>query len=222
MKAVVVALALMASPATACQLALSLALDVSSSVDAEEFQQQASGLATALAHPDTADAIFGIQGNAIALHVYQWSGARNHAVILDWTLIDTPEALAGAAAVIRSMPRSATRFPTSLGPALGFGAIALRDSPDCLRKVLDVSGDGKNNHGFGPAEAYRHFPFTGITVNGLAIGGMDPEIVDYYLREVIRGPGAFVEAAQDYSDYGRAMRRKLLREIGLLTISDAR
>ena len=35
----------------------------------------------------------------------------------------------------------------------------------------------------------------------------------YYRREVVRGPGAFVEVAQGFEDYTRAMRRKLLREL---------
>lgn len=222
MKSLALALGLtLATPATACQLALSLALDVSSSVDATEFQQQATGLAGALLHPDVAGAIFAVPGNSIALHVYQWSGPRNQMTVLDWTIIATPNDLAAAAQVIRTMPRSAVRFPTSLGYGLGYGAIALRNSPDCLRKTLDVSGDGRNNHGFGPAEAYRHFPFHEVTVNGLAIGGEDAQITEYYLAEVIRGAGAFVEPATDFADYGRAMRRKLLREIGNLTLSSA-
>ncbi len=206
-------------PTVACQLALSLALDVSSSVDSKEFKQQADGLAYALQHPDTANAIFTIPNNSIALHIYQWSGARNQFTVLDWTTIDEPGDLIRAGEIVRNMPRSAEEFPTSLGYSLGFGAIALRNSPDCMRKTLDVAGDGRNNHGFKPSHAYRHFPFSNITVNGLAIGGADETITEYYLSEVIRGAGAFVETAKDFEDYGRAMRRKLLREIGDLTLS---
>jgi hypothetical protein len=38
---------------------------------------------------------------------------------------------------------------------------------------------------------------------------------------VIGGPGAFVETAWDFDDFSRAMRLKLLREIGDQRISQA-
>jgi len=210
---------LSASPTAACQLALSLALDVSSSVDEREFRLQADGLANALNSPEVAGAILSYSGDPIALHVYQWSGQRNQLTVLDWTFLRTPQDLAAAIQTLRDMPRSTARFPTALGNSLGFGAIALRDAPQCARKTLDISGDGRNNHGFGPAAAYRYFPFANVTVNGLAIGGEDGGILDYYRREVISGPGAFVEFARDFDDFERAMRRKLLREIGEMSLS---
>ena len=49
-------------------------------------------------------------------------------------------------------------------------------------------------------------------MNGLVIGG-DSNIAIYYRAEVIRGPFAFVEEAENYADFERAMRRKLLREL---------
>ena len=96
----------------------------------------------------------------------------------------------------------------------------MQRAPHCLRKTLDVSGDGRNNHGFPPASAYRHFPFAGVIVNGLAIGGAEdlPGLVRYFSDEVIKGPGAFVETAFDHSDFERAMRRKLERELQPLAV----
>lgn len=207
---------LISAPASAqtCRLALSLALDVSASVDAVEYQQQRDGLAAALEHEDVVAAIFGTKGSTIALHAYEWSGRRNQAVIIDWTLVLNPAHLSQIAQRLRQTVRSETEFPTSLGSALGYGAVALEKSPPCDRKTLDVSGDGKNNDGFAPHNAYASFNFSEITVNGLAIGGADGEILPYYLSSVIRGPGAFVEYARNYEDYARAIRRKLIREIG--------
>ncbi|MDA3858898.1 MAG: DUF1194 domain-containing protein, partial [Roseovarius sp.] len=85
--------------------------------------------------------------------------------------------------------------------------------PDCDRRVIDISGDGINNDGFGPDLAYRHFPLDGITVNGLVILGHDIEVLDYYQRQVMRGPRAFTEVAQGFEDFQAAMARKLYREI---------
>ncbi len=85
-----------------------------------------------------------------------------------------------------------------------------------------MAGDGKNNEGFPPASAYRAFPFQGTRVNGLAILGPDQEendeLIGFYRNEVLRGPGAFLEIAWGFRDYERAMRRKLERELAVVTI----
>ncbi|MGB3249420.1 MAG: DUF1194 domain-containing protein, partial [Tabrizicola sp.] len=69
------------------------------------------------------------------------------------------------------------------------------------------------NEGISVARTYEREDFTGITVNGLAIGEHEADIVDYYQGELIRGPGAFVEVAPSQTDYPDAIRRKLLREL---------
>jgi hypothetical protein len=215
--ALTLAAALMLAPGApahaACRLALALALDVSSSVDAEEDALQRGGLARALLAPRVQAAFFSVPGESVALGAYEWSGRYQQTVILPWTPIDSPAALRAAAATIAASRRAHSRFPTALGYALGFGAGFLREAPDCLFRTLDVSGDGRNNEGFPPALAYRHFPFEGVTVNGLAIAGGPEDIAAYYRAELIHGPGAFVEEAAGYADYERAMRRKLEREL---------
>ena len=141
-------------------------------------------------------------------------------------VINIPFCVAGgirsvaAAEEVSTSVRSETRFPTALGYALGHAASVLSEGPVCDRQVIDVSGDGRNNEGFTPDLAYEHFPLGGVTVNALAVSGdltMD-EMVGYYSREVIRGPGAFVEAASGYEDFERAMTRKLLREVSAMVV----
>ena len=79
--------------------------------------------------------------------------------------------------------------------------------------MIDVAGDGQNNEGISVARTYEREDFTGITVNGLAVGEHEAGILDYFATEVIRGPGAFVESAPRQQDYPAAIRRKLLREL---------
>ena len=113
--------------------------------------------------------------------------------------------------------RSHNDFPTAMGYALGFGANLLQSAPDCLFQTLDMAGDGENNEGFRPDAAYAEFPFGGVVVNGLVINGADYEgevqLIDFYRTEVLHGPGAFLEVAEGFEDYERAMRRKLEREL---------
>ncbi|WP_370244938.1 DUF1194 domain-containing protein, partial [Salipiger sp.] len=75
-----------AAVAEGCRLALLLALDVSSSVDEEEYRLQKEGLAAALADPDIARSILEGDGR-VALGVYEWSGRRQSTVVLDWTVL---------------------------------------------------------------------------------------------------------------------------------------
>lgn len=207
------------SPAAACRLALLLALDVSASVDREEFALQRDGLATALSAPEVQKAFLS-SPDPVAIAAFEWSGQWNQRVILDWRLIEDSADLLAAAEELTGARRGATGFPTSIGYALGYAASFISDAPACKRQTIDLSGDGKNNNGFSPALAYKHFPLGDVTVNALAIGGAIElqDLTRYFRREVIQGPNAFVEVAQDYTDFERAMRRKLEREVSALSL----
>ncbi|MEO0402022.1 MAG: DUF1194 domain-containing protein [Pseudomonadota bacterium] len=205
-----------ASPAAACRLALLLALDVSSSVDADEDRLQRGGLVAALTAPEVRAAFFANDA-PVAIAVYEWSGRYNQEVVLDWTLIDSPAALLDAAETVAASERSHNEFPTAMGYALGYGAEMLARAPRCLYQTIDMAGDGQNNEGFGPLLAYREFNFAEVTVNGLVVNAAEftseTMLIEFYKREVLRGPGAFLEVAQGFEDYERAMRRKLEREL---------
>ena len=212
----VVALAALPAHAVECRLALALAVDISSSVDATEDTLQRSGIVAALTSPEVEAAFFS-SDLPVALAVYEWSGRYNQEVVLDWMMIDSRAALVRAAEVVAASKRSHNDFPTAMGYALGYGAQLLARSPDCLRKTLDMAGDGVSNEGFPPASAYREFPFQGVTVNGLVVNAADFEgevgLIAFYRGEVIFGPGAFLIVADGFDDFERAMRRKLEREL---------
>lgn len=196
-------------------------MDVSSSVDAAEDALQRGGLAAALIAPDVQDAFFA-SPDPVALSVFEWSGRYNQQDLIDWVLINTPTDLVRVAQTIASSQRSYDDFPTAMGHALGYAAIRLQNGPDCLFQTIDVAGDGVNNHGFGPAEAYAAFPFANVTVNGLVVNAAEFEaetdLIGFYSDHVIRGPGAFVEIANGFDDYEAAMRRKLIRELSAQVI----
>ncbi len=199
-----------------CRLALVLALDISSSVDAAEDALQRAGLAAALRAPEVVDAILADPSAPIALAVYEWSGRYQQDMVLNWTLLNSVPAIDNAAAAIAGSKRSYAEFPTAAGYGIGYAASVFDAAPSCLFHTLDVSGDGVNNDGFTPEQAYANFPLDDVTVNGLAIGGATPDdqdVFDFYLDQVAKGPGSFVETADDFQDFARAMRRKLLREV---------
>ncbi|MCB2109897.1 MAG: DUF1194 domain-containing protein [Defluviimonas sp.] len=210
--ALVAALAPAAAHA-ACRLALLLALDVSASVDADEDKLQRGGLARALIAPDVADSFLSDPDESVALAVYEWSGTSNMTLLLDWQIMRSAADLTSAAERLATSVRSRDDMPTALGYALGEAAILFGRGPACRARTLDVSGDGRTNEGFPPSAAYRAFDFSEITVNGLAIEGGEAGVAEYYRKELIRGPGAFVIRAANFRDYERAIRQKLLREL---------
>ncbi|MDK3018004.1 DUF1194 domain-containing protein [Pseudodonghicola sp. IC7] len=215
-------MALSAGAATAqssgdgCRLALVLAMDVSSSVDAREDQLQRRGLAAALLAPEVDRALFA-SPLPVAIAAYEWSGRHKQKLLADWQLIRNRADLLALAETIGRSSRGETEFPTAMGYALGYGAGLLSRGPRCLFQTLDMAGDGQNNEGFPPASAYAEFPFGEVVVNGLVVAATDGpdqvDIVRYYREHVLHGPGAFLEIARGFGDYERAMRRKLIREL---------
>ncbi len=205
-----------------CRLALVLALDVSASVDAAEYDLQRRGLAAALnADPVRAAILEGGDGD-VALSVFEWSGFFQHKLHLGWTRLRSHADIDAAVRALGDMTRSRDDFPTAVGQALGYAATQLARGPECTRRVIDVSGDGINNMGFGPAAAYRNFPFRDVTVNGLVVLDHDPEVLRFYLEQVARGPAAFVMTADDFNGFEAAMTRKLYREINGIVFGAAR
>lgn len=208
--------ALLALPAQAqsCRLALQLALDVSSSVDADEYRLQMLGNVAALRDPDVRAAFLAPGIGTVALSIFEWSGRWDQQQIAPWRMIESEDDLDAVIAMIEANSRSTNEAPTSLGHALSYAARQFLEGPQCAQRTVDVSADGPNNDGFPASSAYVAYDWRGITVNALVVGGdRQPELTAYYLSDVIRGPGAFVEVASDYADYTRALRRKLLREL---------
>lgn len=218
-------LAVWGQAADACRLALVLAMDVSNSVDADEDALQRQGLAAALMAQPVRDAFFA-SDQPVALTVFEWSGRHHQRMMQDWVLIDSPSTLDQVAANIAGKPRFYYEFPTAIGYALGHAGALLDQGPICDAQTIDISGDGVNNDGFEAADAIAVFGLQDVTVNGLVVEVPEDAIlregriglVDYYTRHVIHGPAAFVEVADGFEDFARAMETKLVRELGVVMI----
>ena len=222
----------MAGPALAeCRQALALGLDVSGSVDTAEYALQLGGLAAALESAEVSAALLAVPELPVHLAAFEWSGPGSQRVVLPWTAIDGAEALARFAGGLRATGRVPSDPSTAIGEAMLYGAALLAQRPECPRRTLDLSGDGRANAVPRPARVREMAEVAGITINALAIGVDSPVHGDirqaeiaalqaYFAAEVIHGPGAFVETALGYADFEDAMRRKLLRELEGLSVSE--
>ncbi len=210
--ALAAAMALGVAPASeACELALVLAIDISGSVDTQEYRIQMDGLAAALNDPTVQDALLDSKTNIAVLH---WTGASRQVLISNWRQMNTRADVIEIGQIVSTAPREYRHFSTAIGDALIASADLLgRLGDTCERTVIDVSGDGPSNEGADVSAVRDSLVRGGVQINGLAIETTEDALTDYYRNNVIGGPGAFVLTARTFEDYPRAIRRKLLREI---------
>ncbi|MCS6931915.1 MAG: DUF1194 domain-containing protein [Acetobacteraceae bacterium] len=206
----------MTSPAPrlgAVDLALCLSVDCSSSVDFDEFGLMLSGYGAAFAVPAIAEAIGLGRHGAIGLAMLHWSGPGARDVALPWVRVEPADAPA-IGRRIAELPRLVPPGATALGEGMAGGLALLAAFPgEATRLALDVSGDGRNNAGRPPGPVRDLAVAAGVTVNALAVVDEEPDLLAYYLAEVVGGPGAFALEAASYLDFEEAIARKLLREI---------
>jgi len=100
-------------------LELVLAMDVSTSVDAEEFALQQFGTAQAFRDPAVVQAIEATGG--LAVSVVQWAGDGEVRVAVPWSRLETAEDAAVFADAIAIMPRMVRGF-TFIDGAIRFAA----------------------------------------------------------------------------------------------------
>ncbi|HEX9463165.1 MAG TPA: DUF1194 domain-containing protein [Alphaproteobacteria bacterium] len=203
-------------------LQLVLAVDVSRSIDAEEARLQREGYLAALAHPQVLQAIRSGAFGRIAVTYVEWAGSSYQRTVVDWSVIDGD---ASARPFIEKLAEAAymSRNWTSISGAIDY-AMDMFQHPagfESTRRVIDISGDGRNNEGREADEARDEAVAAGVTINGLPIVndrpnfGRPPEAdLDIFYREhVIGGPGAFLIVAENFSSFASAILNKLIREI---------
>ena len=203
-------------------VALVLAVDVSRSMSTAELRIQRKGYAAAISSPEVVNAIgLGAYGR-IALMMFEWANDTHGRVIVDWSVIET-QADADRFAELILEDRSYGQRRTSISGAIARGVDLLSEVPYLAdRHVIDISGDGPNNHGAPVTMARDAAVESGIVINGLPLmtkGGVGfqfniPDLDVYYRRCVIGGPTSFVIPVTDWEQFPDAVRRKLILEIG--------
>jgi hypothetical protein len=168
-------------------LKLVLAVDVSGSIDSEEFNLERQGTADAFADPEVVKAIQTGSLGRIAVAMLDFSSPQFDKVVIDWTVIKDRASAMAFSEMVRNTPRSPGRR-TSVSSALELGSLLLESSEKDIvatRRVIDVTGDGPNNDGGPMTEAHDKTIAQGIVVNGLPVmdemaNGYFPELDKYY------------------------------------------
>jgi len=199
-------------------LELVLAIDASGSVDEQELRLQLHGTAKAFRDNEVLQAIKSGATGRIAVALVLWADASRPTFSTPWHIISSPADADRWANLVERLPRH-VGGGTGIGEAV-VDAIRMIETNQIsgTRRVVDVSGDGRETP---PRRVYSRLAMQaramasarGVTVNGLAILSDVPDLDVWYSRNVTAGPGSFVMTANDFLDFERAIKQKLLREI---------
>jgi hypothetical protein len=207
--------------ATAVDLELILAVDVSGSIDPVEAQLQREGYMAALSSDAVIEAIrSGVLGR-IALTYVEWAGIEHQQTLVEWRIIESRADAEVFVAALAEVPLRRARR-TSISGAIRYAATLLANDIESTRQVIDISGDGPNNSGPLVSDARDAAMAEGIVINGLPIINDRPnpfglhtmkELDLYFENCVIGGRGAFIVVAESFDDFATAVLSKLILEI---------
>jgi hypothetical protein len=194
-------------------LALVPATDTSGSVSEARMALQIHGYASAFSTPRLLGAVRGGRLGRIAATFVQWSDVDRQTQAVDWTLISDQASARDFSRALIDAERPTPGW-TSISGAIDYSArLFTRSGVVATRRVIDISGDGPNNDGRPVSEARDAAIAAGITINGLPILELEPQLDVYYRDTVIGGPDAFMVAVHNLNDFAGAVLRKLLVEV---------
>ncbi len=197
-------------------LELSLLLDVSGSVDANEFNLQRTGYVNAFNNPAIHALISGASNpGGIAANLIYWSGTNEQQQAVPWTHIQNATDAMNFATAVNSAARPFSGS-TAPGSALNFATpLFASNAFDSSFQVIDVSGDGAENVGANTLTARNNALGAGgiDRINGLPILG-ESGLLAFYQNNIQGGAGSFTLAAASFADFNGAILQKLSFEIG--------
>lgn len=206
-----------AAAQTQVDLQLVLAVDASGSVSEARFELQKRGYVAAFRNPRLLRAVQSGPTQSIAVTMMQWTGPALQVQVVPWTIVSDASSLQRFADAMEAAPRRLFGGGTSISGAIDYSRTLFPGSGvSSPRRVIDVSGDGSNNRGRPATEARDDAVADGIVINGLPILALEPWLDQYYVSDVIGGPGAFVVPAQSYETFAEAVLKKLVTEIAAL------
>lgn len=206
-------------------VALVLAIDVSASVSPSEFLLQKRGIAAAFRDPSVLRAIE--QAGRVTVSAVFWGDDEMPKTQSGWVSVEDPLLAEQFAHSIETTPRTATG-DTGLAAGMATALDKLTSPNVCaVRRIINVSGDGEESRAvrgehrsFSPSQVKDMASMANVEINALSISTDTPTLADYYARNVITGPDAFVMDVRDYIEFAEAMRRKLIREISPRAVSE--
>lgn len=191
---------------------LVLLVDVSASIDDDQYGLQKQGYVRAFQGGDMVEAIRrGLHGR-IAVTYVEWD--RTPRQMTGWHLIEDEATSRRFADAITGTTRHKTGGTTGIAAAiLATPALFETNSYKGLRRIVDISGDGAENTGADAAAARDTALAAGVSaINGIVVTDKDGPR-EFYQEDVIGGGRSFLLVVRDFTEFEDAIRRKLVMEI---------
>jgi len=209
---------LTAASAATVDTVLSLVIDVSASIDSNEYKLQMEGYEKAFRDSDIQNAITDTDGGnrngSIAVNLIQFSSTASER--LGFAVLDSLQDVEDFADAIANVTRFSS-LSTGIGEGIELASSTISDWLDesgnsASRAVVDVSGDGTNNEGIAPSTARDAALDADVdAINAIAI--QSTTLQAYFDNNVVGGTNSFSLFASDFDAFDSAIKRKLKAEI---------
>lgn len=219
------------------------AVDVSDSITRHDEWLQYAGLARGVVDPDFLSLINAGLTQRIGFMAFTWSSGGQIRVIVPWTVITGSEEAEEVSAHLTASPRidrshydanhqapdvthetksSSSGGRTDIDQAIAAAARLARDAPfQGRRAVINILSNGVDNTGVVPNQQRDQAIRQGMTINGVVFGDRR-DLPDYFRRNVIGGPGAFLMTVHDPADLPEALERKFWHDLfAIYTAADS-
>jgi Protein of unknown function (DUF1194) len=157
------------------------------------YDMQIEATARALMEPCVVGRLVGTPNGRTAIGVVLWSANLQQEIAVHWRVIRSIEDIAAVAARLRNTANYLDSY-TGTAAAVRFAIDQLKAGyiPDTSRKIINMTANGRDNHGGDPSEAAREAEEVGITINAVVMRGYDGTVEDmyhYYSENVVTRDG---------------------------------
>jgi hypothetical protein len=157
------------------------------------YDTQIEATARALMEPCVVGRLIGTPDGRTAISVILWSANMQQEIAVHWTVIRSIEDIARTVARLRNTANYLDSY-TGTAAAVEFAARQLKAVyiPATSRKIINMTANGRDNHGGNPRAAARAAERLGITINAVVMKGYDGTAEDmyrYYARNVVTRDG---------------------------------
>ncbi len=204
------------------------AIDVSDSITQQEERLQYGGLARGVVDPRFIARVAEGPKQRVGFVVFTWSSGGDVRIIVPWTVIENRADGARVAAQLDAAPRIDRRgFGMFRPSSLDQGARGMTDIAEAVRSALEISmtapfpagrsvinvlSNGVDNNGQDPRVVRDQAIRLGVTINGVVFGNM-PDLPDYFRRNIVGGPGAFLMTVQKPEDLPVVLEKKFWQDL---------
>jgi hypothetical protein len=187
--------------------------DMSKSMDAHERRILRESHASAVTSPTVIEAIAEGEHRRVALAYVEYG--NDPIVRVPWSIVEGKDPAEDFAEAVLRSPMENLGLTGIGGGIRAAEALFARCPCRPERRVVDIVGDGKNNTTPSLYITRMSLLATGATINGLPmiIDPWNDDIVDYFAKNVIGGPGAFNLPVTGMDELPERLRQKILLDL---------